>query len=71
MKNYLIFFQIFISISLIVAVLLQTPGGGLGGLFGSGGEFYRSKRGMEKIVFYLTIGLTILFLISSVLNLIV
>jgi len=66
MKNYLIFFQIFISISLIVAVLLQTPGGGLGGLFGSGGEFYRSKRGMEKIVFYLTIGLTILFLISSV-----
>ena len=71
MKNYLTFFQIFISISLIIAILLQTPGGGLGSIFGSGGELYRSKRGVEKIVFYLTIGLTALFLVSSVLNLII
>ena len=71
MKNYLTFFQIFISISLIFAILFQTPGGGLGSIFGSGGEFYRSKRGVEKIVFYLTIGLAALFLVSSILNLIV
>ena len=71
MKNYLTFFQIFVSLLLIIAILLQTPGGGIGSLFGSGGEFYRSKRGMEKIVFYLTIGLAVLFLISSILNLII
>lgn len=70
MKNYLTYFQIFVSIFLIASILLQTPGGGLGSIFGGGGEFYRSKRGMEKLVFYLTIGLAALFLISSVLNLI-
>lgn len=70
MKVYLIFFQIFVSISLIVAILLQAPGGGLGSILGGGGEFYRSKRGMEKLIFYLTICLVVLFLISSVLNLI-
>lgn len=71
MKNYLSFFQILISLSLIVAILLQSQGGGLSSVFGARGEFYRSKRGVEKLVFYLTIMLSLLFLISSVLNLIV
>lgn len=71
MRNYLPFFQIFISLSLIIAILLQSQGGGLGTVFGSRGEFYRSKRGVEKIVFYLTIALSLLFLISSILNLVV
>lgn len=71
MKNYLPFFQIFVSLSLTVMILLQTPGrGGLGSIFGGGGEFYRSKRGMEKLVFYLTIILATLFLVSSLLNLV-
>jgi len=69
MSNYLIFFQIFVSILLIITILLQTPGAGLGTVFGGGGEFYRSKRGMEKIIFYLTIGLAILFLLTSILSL--
>lgn len=71
MKNYLSFFQILISLSLIVAILLQSQGGGLSSVFAARGEFYRSKRGVEKLVFYLTIMLSLLFLISSVLNLIV
>lgn len=71
MKKYLIFFQILISAALTVAILLQTPGKGLGSIFGSSGEFYRSKRGMEKLVFYLTIILAILFFIVSLLNLMV
>lgn len=70
MNQGLTFFQIFISACLIVAILLQSSGGGLGGLFGPSGEFYRSKRGVEKLVFYLTIILAVLFLISSILNLI-
>lgn len=71
MKNYFTYLQIIVSIFFIVAILLQTPGGGLGRVFGSSQEFYRSKRGMEKLIFYLTIGLAVLFLISSILNLIV
>lgn len=71
MDNFLTYFQIFISLCLIGAILLQTPGGGLGTVFGGGGQSYRSKRGVEKFVFYLTIFLSILFLVSSVLNLVV
>ena len=71
MKIYLTFFQIFVSALLIIAILLQSQGGGLGSAFGGQGEPYRSKRGMEKLVFYSTIGLAVLFFVSSILNLVV
>jgi len=44
------------SIILIVTVLLQVRGSGVGSLFGGGGgEFYRSRRGVEQLLFYGTI----------------
>lgn len=63
MKQILIVTQIIISVILIVTILLQNQGSGVSGIFGgSGGGAYRTKRGMEKILFYLTIVFTILFL---------
>lgn len=63
--------QIVISVLLVGAVLLQTQSGGLGTLFGGGeGSFYRSKRGMEKILFYATIVLAVLFVLTSLLGVI-
>ena len=54
---------IIVSILLIISILLQQRGTGVGGLFGGGGgEVYRTKRGMEKTLFTLTIILSILFL---------
>jgi len=53
--------QIIISLSLIAAILLQSRGQGLSSSFGGGGEFYRSKRGIEKILLIFTIILTLLF----------
>lgn len=44
--------QIIVSILLIVAVLLQASEGGLSPVFGGGGEMYRSKRTVEKFLFY-------------------
>lgn len=45
-----------ISVVLIVTVLLQVRGSGVGSLFGgSGGEFYRSRRGMDQVLYYITI----------------
>ena len=62
MNQILSVFQIITSLALIVVILLQAQGTGLGGLFGGGGEEYRSKRGVEKALFYVTIVLSVVFL---------
>jgi len=70
MKIFLIIIQIITAVSLIALILLQNSKGGLGGGLGSG-EFYRSKRGAERIVFTSTIIFAALFLLTSIANLIV
>ncbi|MBI3305194.1 preprotein translocase subunit SecG [Candidatus Parcubacteria bacterium] len=54
--------QLIVSILLIATVLLQQRGTGLSATFGGEGNIYRSKRGLEKILFISTIVLTTLFL---------
>jgi len=54
--------QIILSVLLGVSVLLQHRGGGVGSLFGGGGEMYQTKRGAEKVLFWATIVLAALFL---------
>jgi len=66
MLTYLNIAQIILSVAVIVAVLLQIKGGGLGGIFGQADSVYRTKRGAEKTLFQLTIVLVVLFLIVSV-----
>lgn len=53
--------QIVIAMLLILAILLQNRGAGLSGIFGGGGDVYRTKRGAEKVLFIATIVLTVLF----------
>lgn len=70
MKILLILVQIAFSILLISLILMQAKGVGLGRSWGGGGEFYKSRRGVEKIIFQLTVITAIVFLVSSVLSLI-
>ena len=58
-----------ISALLIIAILLQQRGGGLSSTFGGGMMEYSTRRGAEKMVFYATIVLTVLFLGISVVRL--
>lgn len=58
--------QIVIAVLLVGAILLQMQGTGLSTAFGGGGEFYRSRRSMEKILVYVTIILASLFGILSI-----
>jgi len=53
---------------LILVILLQNRSGGLGTVFGGsgGGEYYRSKRGLEAFLFNSTIFLGISFVILSI-----
>ena len=69
MQAYISVAQIVLSIALILAILFQVRGGGLGGIFGQPDTVYRTKRGVEKTFFQLTIALVILFIITSILTL--
>ncbi len=62
----LITIQIVLSVLLVTLILLQSQGSGLGSTWGGGGETYHTRRGLEKIVFYLTIVCAVLFAVSSV-----
>ena len=57
--------QILISLVIIALVLLQAKGSGLGGIFGGDGGVYRTRRGVEKSLYQVTIGLSIAFFIIS------
>jgi preprotein translocase subunit SecG len=66
--NILTIIQIVLAIILIIAVLLQARGSGLGAVFGGGGEVYRTKRGLEKGLFTGTIVVSILFFAAAFAN---
>lgn len=67
MRNILFILEIGISVTLMVLILLQAKGSGLGAAFGGDGGFYRSKRGVEKLFIYLTIIFAALFLVLALL----
>lgn len=56
---------IIVSVLITGSILLQAQGSGLGSTWGGGGETYHTRRGIEKVVFYATIGLTALFSILA------
>jgi len=58
--------QIIVSLTIIVMVLLQTKGSGLGGIFGGEGGIYRTRRGIEKTLYQTTIGLAVTFFVISI-----
>jgi preprotein translocase subunit SecG len=60
---------IIISVGLILSILFQVKGGGLGGIFGQADTVYRTKRGVEKTLFQVTIVLAALFIIISMVSL--
>jgi preprotein translocase subunit SecG len=69
MQLYLNIAQIVVAVALIVAILFQVKGGGLGGIFGQSDTVYRTKRGLEKTLFQMTIALTVIFIALSILAL--
>ncbi|MFC2007193.1 preprotein translocase subunit SecG [Chloroflexota bacterium] len=68
MQTYLNIAQIVVAVSLIIAALLQVRGGGLGGIFGQADTVYRTKRGVEKTLFQLTVALVVIFIILSIVS---
>ena len=65
--------QIIIAIILVLAIMLQQSGAGLGGALGGsdGSSFHHTRRGFEKFLFYLSFVCGILFALSALLSIII
>ncbi len=63
LQDFLSIAAILVSIALIAVILLQVRGEGVGGL--QSGSFVRTRRGLEKTLFQLTIGLSVLWLVIA------
>jgi preprotein translocase subunit SecG len=65
--NYLYFSLIITSIALILSVIMQSKGAGLGGLTGADtGGVFTARRGIEKVLFRITIVLSVIFFVLCI-----
>jgi preprotein translocase subunit SecG len=60
--------QIILGVALTVSILLQARGAGLGSVFGGTGTVFKTRRGIDKLLFRITIVFAILFCLVSVLG---
>ncbi len=65
MVSNLMIVQVIVSFMIVGLVMLQNRAEGLGSMFGGGGEIFRTKRGVEKVMYNLTIILTVIFALLS------
>ncbi len=72
MALYLNLAMIVVSIAMILIIILQSRGAGLGGLSGGdfGGTGYHVRRGIERLLFNLTIGLSVVFFALAMISVI-
>ena len=61
---------IVVAVALIVVIMFQMQGTGLSSSFGGGGESYRSKQSIDKLLIWITVILTVIFGILSIVLLI-
>ena len=61
--NILMVIQIVLGGLIVTSILLQNRGEGIGELFGGsgGGEHFRTRRGLESLLYYGTIALIVVF----------
>jgi len=70
-SNVITVLQIVIAVLLVISILVQAKGVGLGATFGGEGSFYRSKRGVEKLLVYATVAFACLFFIISIVGVLI
>jgi len=69
MSTYLDIAQIIVGVALIVIILFQTRSSGVGGIFGgTQTSFHRTRRGVERTLFIVTIVLSVTFFIIALVN---
>lgn len=66
--DFMLIAIIVLAITLIAIVLVQAQDAGLGSMFGGDSNLYRTRRGLEKVIFNVTIGLAAVFMLLSLLT---
>lgn len=66
MKDAFRIAELVLAVSLIVLILMQSRGTSLGSVFGQEGSVFHTRRGAERVLFNVTIGVTAAFLIIAV-----
>jgi preprotein translocase subunit SecG len=65
-RQYFQIVQIIVSIALVIAILLQARGAGLGSVFGGTGTVFKTRRGVDRLLFRMTIAFTVIFALVSI-----
>ena len=60
--------QIIVAIALITSILLQARGAGLGSVFGGTGTVFKTRRGIDRLLFRMTIAFTVIFVVISLIG---
>lgn len=72
MSTYLYIVQIILGIALTIVILLDVRASGMGAVFGSGEtSIYRTRRGVERTLFIVTIILSVIFFLVAIINAVV
>lgn len=71
MNQILIILQLIFAVLLMIVVLLQQKGAGLGATFGGSSNIYSAKRGIDAVLYKATIVISIFFFGLSLLRVII
>ena len=65
-RGYFEIVQIIVAVALIASILMQARGAGLGSVFGGTGAVFKTRRGIDKLLFRITIVFSVLFALISI-----
>lgn len=65
-RQYFEVVQIIVSVALVISILLQARGAGLGSVFGGTGTVFKTRRGIDRVLFRITIFFVVVFVVISV-----
>jgi preprotein translocase subunit SecG len=71
LQKILTYVELVTALLLTVTILMQSKGAGLGAVFGGEGNVYRTKRGAERVLFFTTIALGVIFAGAAIATLII
>jgi len=67
-RSYFEIVQIIVAIALIASILMQARGAGLGSVFGGTGAVFKTRRGIDRLLFRMTIVFAVLFALVSIIG---
>lgn len=65
-NNWLYISHIVVTVALVLLILIQNRSDGQSGFLGGTGETFRARRGVEKVILYITIALAVIFVALTI-----